>query len=380
MRRALNLARQGRFTVSPNPRVGCVIVKQPEGKSPSPPASPHQLDSLIIGEGYHRRKGMPHAEREALAACKEDPRGATMYVTLEPCCHYGATPPCTEAILEAGIKRVVVAVQDPFEHVNGRGIHILRKQQVDVLVGVLEEEAKYENRFFFHHQETGLPWVILKCASSLDGKLATRTGDSKWISSDASRAFAHEMRAESDAVLAGIGTVMTDDPYLTARPENLTRESFNPPVRVILDPYLTLPLKSHLLATLSQSPVWIYTSDRSTPDKQKQIESMGASLIVVPRVDSGLDLRAVLEDLGRKNILNAFVEGGPRIHTAFLEAGLVNEAAVFIAPLIVGGGGAPTFYMGQGAATIKEAKRLERIERECFGPDTLIRGILRWRL
>ncbi|MGC9325995.1 MAG: bifunctional diaminohydroxyphosphoribosylaminopyrimidine deaminase/5-amino-6-(5-phosphoribosylamino)uracil reductase RibD [Candidatus Hinthialibacter sp.] len=366
MRRALDLAHQGRFTVSPNPRVGCVVVR---------PASAGNAETRIIGEGFHRRKGMPHAEREALKACRENPRGATMYVTLEPCCHHGATPPCTDAILEAGVSRVVAAVIDPFPEVQGKGVEILRRNGVRVDVGLLEQEARFENRFFFHLHTQKKPWVILKAAMSLDGKMAAKTGDSKWITGEEARAHVHETRAEVDAILAGIGTVIADDPLLTARTRNAPGD-FRPPVRIILDPQLKIPRNSQLLRTLDQAPLWIFCH-KSTPDSAVQeLTSLKTKVTAIEGGPSMLDLDEALQTLAASGIQSVLIEGGPAIHTAFLEKRLVNEIMIYIAPKLIGGKEAPNFYMGDGASSMNECRRLELIERISLGDDTCIHALL----
>ncbi len=371
MRRALELAHQGRFTVSPNPRVGCVIAKF----NPTPDSPP-----IILGEGYHQRKGLPHAEREALSSCLENPSEATMYVTLEPCCHHGTTPPCTDAILEAGIKRVVVATLDPFPQVAGKGVDILRKQGVEVLVGLLEDEARYENRFFIHRHQTNLPWIILKTAMSLDGKCATSTGLSKWITAETARAHVHDVRAEVDAILTGIGTITADDPSLTSRPLNLSRDTYLPTTRIILDPRLSIPSNARVLQTIDETPVWIFCHQIKDEEKHKTLSAMGAEVFQVNGDAHHLVLDQVLTILAEKNILGVLIEGGPTIHTAFLEKRLVNELMIYIAPKLIGGNLAPTFYMGQGVATMNDAPILEKVERHLLGDDTLIQGILSWRL
>lgn len=371
MRRALELAHQGRFTVSPNPRVGCVIAKF-NPASDSPPA--------ILGEGYHHRKGLPHAEREALSSCQEDPSQASMYVTLEPCCHHGATPPCTDAILEAGIKRVVVATLDPFPQVAGEGVDILRHHGVEVHVGLLEGEARYQNRFFMHRHQTNLPWIILKTAMSLDGKCATSTGLSQWITGETARAHVHDVRAEVDAILAGIGTITTDDPTLTSRPLNLPRGAYLPTIRVILDPGLSIPSNARVLQTIDEAPVWIFCHQINNEEKRKTLNTMGAQVFQVNGDTHQLVLDDVLTILAEKNVLSVLIEGGPTIHTAFLEKRLVNELMIYIAPKLIGGNHAPTFYMGEGVATMNDTPILEKVERHLLGDDTLIQGILSWRL
>jgi diaminohydroxyphosphoribosylaminopyrimidine deaminase / 5-amino-6-(5-phosphoribosylamino)uracil reductase len=367
MRRALSLARLGRYTASPNPRVGCVVVQPP---------APGQSAPRIIGEGYHRRKGTPHAERNALAACDEDPRGATLYVTLEPCCHYGATPPCTDAILEAGISRVVAAILDPFPEVQGKGVEILRNRGVRVDVGLLEEEAGFENRFFFHYQIHKRPWVILKAAMTLDGKLATHTGHSQWITGEEARAHVHEIRAEVDAILAGIGTVKADNPLLTSRSEK-TPEGFKQPTRVILDPQLQIPRTSKLIRTIDRAPLWIFCHHSAPEYAIQELTFLRAAVTPVNGSRSALDLNEILQTLASSGVQSLMIEGGPRVHTAFLESRLVNELLIYIAPKIIGGENAPTFFMGTGEELMDRAERLERIERMPLGADTLIRGVLR---
>lgn len=367
MRRALRLAHLGRFTTSPNPRVGCVIVR-PSLTDPS--------TARIIGEGYHRQKGMPHAERNALAICDEDPKGATLYVTLEPCCHHGATPPCTDAILEAGIARVAAAILDPFPAMQGKGVEILRAQGVQVDVGLCEEDAWFENRFFFHYQTRKLPWVILKAAMSLDGKLATHTGHSRWITGEEARAHVHETRAEVDAILAGIGTVEADNPQFTAR-TNKAPAGFTQPTRVILDPQLRIPRDCQLIRTIDQAPLWIFCH-RSAPEYAiEELRFLRAAVTPVEGSRSSLDLKEILQTLAASGIQSLMVEGGPRIHTAFLESNLVNELMVYIAPKIIGGKDAPTFFMGQGVESMDQAGLLERIEPIQLGSDMLIRGIIK---
>ncbi|MDP8245142.1 MAG: bifunctional diaminohydroxyphosphoribosylaminopyrimidine deaminase/5-amino-6-(5-phosphoribosylamino)uracil reductase RibD [Candidatus Hinthialibacter antarcticus] len=371
MRRALQLAHQGRYLTAPNPRVGCVIAQPSQD-----PGQPLR----IIGEGYHHQAGRPHAEREALAQCSEDPRGATLYVNLEPCCHHGRTPPCTDAVLEAGIARVVAATLDPFDEVRGQGVALLRERGVEVSVGVLEDEARFENRFFMHFHERGWPWTILKSAVSLDGKCATASGDSKWITSEAARAHVHQSRSEVDAILAGIGTILADDPTMTARPESLGPDEFHQPLRVVLDPNLEIPLSSKLIETRDQSPVWVFCSEGVPTEKIENLHQLDIRVSPVPCKQHMLDLPAVLGALAADNVQSLWIEGGPRIHTAFLEAQLVNEAHIYIAPKLIGGSGAPSFFMGQGAATMKEAQPMEHAHWQILGDDALLQGVLRRQL
>jgi diaminohydroxyphosphoribosylaminopyrimidine deaminase/5-amino-6-(5-phosphoribosylamino)uracil reductase len=323
--RASELAGRGRGRVSPNPLVGAVVVR----------------DGEVIGEGWHAELGELHAERAALGNCSErgnDPRGATMYVTLEPCAHQGRQPPCVEAILEAGISRVVIASDDPSEKAAGRGPGILRDGGVGVefAVGAEASAARLLNQPFRKHARTGMPLVTLKLAMSLDGKTNTRPGDSPWISSLQSRELVHCWRAESDAIAVGIGTVLVDDPLLTARPadgphgQDMDRfQSRRQPLRVVFDRQARLPLDSQLLRTLDQSPVLVVVSPETDASA---LRDAGAEVLVAEGIE------AALADLGRRDITSLFLEGGPTLAAAFAEAGQIDEARVFVVPVLLAGG------------------------------------------
>jgi diaminohydroxyphosphoribosylaminopyrimidine deaminase / 5-amino-6-(5-phosphoribosylamino)uracil reductase len=310
----LELAEGGRGRVSPNPLVGAVIVR----------------DGEVIGEGFHAALGDLHAERAALADCGEDPRGATMYVTLEPCAHQGRQPPCTEAILEAGIGRVVIASDDPSEKAAGRGPGILRDGGVEVELAAGEEAtaARLLNQSFRKHARTGLPLVTLKLAMSLDGQTETLPGDSPWISSAKSQELVHRWRAESDAIAVGIGTVLADDPLLTARAPEVHRQ----PIRVVFDRQARLPLDSQMLQTLDQSPVLAVTSQGADSSRLAALRDAGAETIVAD------EIAAALSDLGRRGITSLFLEGGRTLAVAFAGAERVDEAKVFVAPILLGEG------------------------------------------
>lgn len=328
--RALELAEQGRGRVSPNPLVGAVVVRGGE----------------VIGEGFHAELGGLHAERAALEDCRErgeDPRGATMYVTLEPCAHTGRQPPCVEAILEAGISRVVIASDDPSEKAAGRGPGILRDGGVEVEFAAGEEAtaARLVNQPFRKHARTGLPLVTLKLAMSLDGRTSTAPGDSPWISGEQSRELVHRWRAESDAIAVGIGTVLADDPLLTARPParsgapftvisriKRTGSEVRQPVRVVFDRQARLPLGSRLLDTLDESPVVVVVSPEADASA---LRDAGAEIVVATGI------RPVLAELGSRDITSLFLEGGPTLATAFADAGEIDEARVFVAPVLLGG-------------------------------------------
>jgi diaminohydroxyphosphoribosylaminopyrimidine deaminase/5-amino-6-(5-phosphoribosylamino)uracil reductase len=313
LRRALELAEGGRGKVSPNPLVGAVIVR----------------DGEVIGEGFHAELGGLHAERAALEDCRQrggNPAGATMYVTLEPCAHQGRQPPCTEAILEAGISRLVIASDDPTEKASGRGPGILRDGGVEVEFAAGEEAAtaRLLNQPFRKHARTGLPLVTLKMAMSLDGQVATVPGDSPWISDEQSRTLVHRWRAESDAIAIGIGTALADDPLLTARDLEVARQ----PIRVVFDSQARLPLGSQLLRTLDQSSVIVVTSPNAD---SAALRDAGAEIVVAENIVSAL------AELGRHSITSLFLEGGPTLAAGFTEAGEVDEARIFIAPILLGG-------------------------------------------
>jgi diaminohydroxyphosphoribosylaminopyrimidine deaminase/5-amino-6-(5-phosphoribosylamino)uracil reductase len=339
LRRGLELAELGRGRVSPNPLVGAVIVR----------------DGEVVGEGFHAELGELHAERAALADCRErgqDPAGATMYVTLEPCAHQGRQPPCVDAILEAGIERVVIASDDPSEKAAGRGPGMLRDGEVKVELAAGEEAtaARLLNQPFRKHARTGLPLVSLKLAMSLDGQTETPPGDSAWISGPQSQELVHRWRAESDAIAVGIGTVLADDPLLTARPpqssfdshggSNLDRTEVRQPIRVVFDRQARLPLDSQLLQTLDTSPVVAVASQHADAQRIAALRDAGAEILVAD------DIEAALSDLGRRNVTSLFVEGGATLAAAFVAQGAIDESRTFIAPTLLGDprggtGGAP---------------------------------------
>jgi diaminohydroxyphosphoribosylaminopyrimidine deaminase/5-amino-6-(5-phosphoribosylamino)uracil reductase len=321
LRRALELAEGGRGRVSPNPLVGAVVVR----------------DGEAIGEGFHAELGELHAERAALEDCRrrgEDPAGATMYVSLEPCAHQGRQPPCTEAILEAGIGRVVIGSDDPSEKASGRGPGILRDGGVEVEFAAGEEatSTRLLNQPFRKHARTGLPLVTLKLAMSLDGKTTTPTGDSPWISGERSRELVHLWRAESDAIAVGIGTVLADDPLLTARGPDRTRQ----PIRVVFDSRARLPLGSKLLMTLDESRVLLFASPDADSSHVIALREAGAEVVVVDGKTPADRIQAALADLGRRNITSLFLEGGRTLAAAFVDADQVDESRIVVAPILLG--------------------------------------------
>jgi diaminohydroxyphosphoribosylaminopyrimidine deaminase/5-amino-6-(5-phosphoribosylamino)uracil reductase len=355
MRRALALAEQG-FT-PPNPMVGCVIVK----------------DGEVVGEGFHPYAGEPHAEVFALRAAGENAKGATAYVNLEPCSHFGRTPPCAQALIDAGVARVVAASTDPNPNVSGHGFEMLWAAGIEVETGLLEEDARRLNEAFFHFQTTRRPFITLKAAMTLDGKIATRTGDSKWITGEESRSYVHRLRAQSGAVLCGVGTVIADDPLLTARlPGGVPRQ----PLRIVLDPHLRTPLKAKLVQTAPKTPTLLVTSSQAPRDKSDALASAGVEVLVLPHSPDGLvDISALMDELGRREIISVLVEGGGKTHAAFLAAQQAHRLLWFIAPKLVGGESAPSPLEGEGVARMADAVMLSDVTTRAFGDDILVSGI-----
>jgi diaminohydroxyphosphoribosylaminopyrimidine deaminase/5-amino-6-(5-phosphoribosylamino)uracil reductase len=353
--RAIEIAEQGRGRVSPNPLVGAVIAN---GAGP-------------IGEGFHGELGGPHAEVEAIrAAGDRDLAGATMYVSLEPCCHHGRTPPCTEAIREAGIARVVVASDDPSEHASGRGLGILRDDGVEVVLddGDLADRARLLNQPFRKRARTGRPWVLFKSAMSLDGKVATHSGDSKWISGELSRRRAHYWRAECDAVVVGVGTALADDPLLTSRIEGVTRQ----PRRVVFDSLGRLPLDAQLVRDARRVPLTVVVSRAAPRAATDALEAHGADVIVATGANEPARVRSALDQLGGSGVGSVLLEGGPHLAGAFLDAGEIDEIRLFLAPLILGGRTARDPLEGEGAEQIADAVRALTLDCERIGEDILI--------
>jgi diaminohydroxyphosphoribosylaminopyrimidine deaminase/5-amino-6-(5-phosphoribosylamino)uracil reductase len=360
--RAIELAAGGRGRTTPNPLVGAVVVK----------------DGEVIGEGFHTAFGAPHAEREALAACSADPRGGTLYISLEPCCHHGQTPPCTEAILEAGIARVVIASDDPTEKASGRGLGILRDEGVDVVVagGELASRARLLNQPFRKHARTGRPFVLFKSAMTLDGKVATRTGDSKWISGEASRRLAHHWRAECDAVAVGIGTALADDPLLTAR--NPSRPPVHrQPRRIVFDSEARLPLDSQLVRGAADIPLTVVISRAAPRLAADALEVAGADVIVATGENEPARVRNALSQIGAAGITSILLEGGPHLAGAFLDAGEVDEIRLFLAPVVLGGSHARDPLEGEGVERIAEATRALTLDCERVADDVLISARLK---
>ena len=352
MKLALALAERGRGWTSPNPMVGAVIVK----------------NGQVIGQGWHRRCGGLHAEREALAGCTESPAGAVLYVTLEPCCHQGRQPPCTDAILAAGIARVVVGSGDPNPLVAGKGLAVLREHGVRVDTGVLKGACDALNRVFFHYIRTRRPYVVLKYAMTLDGKTATRSGASRWITGEAARRRVHEDRNRYAAILVGIGTVLADDPLLTCRVEG-----GRDPLRVVCDSALRLPLDAGLVKTARQVPT-VVAAARPDPAKKAALEAAGCRVWDLPGPDGKVDLNALLDRLGAEEIDSVLIEGGGELSWSLLSAGLVQRVQAYVAPKLFGGRDAPSPLGGRGVDLPAQAVRLAGCTVTRLGEDLLIEG------
>jgi len=348
MARALDLARKGIGQVSPGPLVGCVVVS---------------TTGEVVGEGFYVFEAVKHAETVALELAGEKARGGTAYITLEPHAHHGRTPPCTDALITAGINRVVAPIEDLNPKVSGKGFAHLRAAGVVVETGLLREEAAHVNEAYLHYMQTGLPFVHLKLAVSLDGKIATRTRDSRWITGPKARARAHELRHEYDAILVGAGTAITDDPLLIDR-SGLPRR--RPLVRVVLDDAVRLSPNSQLASTTSQAPVIVFGNGRAA----KELQSRGVEVVNSPRGN----LRAVLQELGSRSIQSVLVEGGAAIAGEFIDAGLLNKVTFLIAPKIIGGTDAPSAVGGRGVETMSEALELERTTVAQRGNDIEVTG------
>jgi diaminohydroxyphosphoribosylaminopyrimidine deaminase/5-amino-6-(5-phosphoribosylamino)uracil reductase len=357
MKLALNLAARGAGWVSPNPMVGAVVVK----------------DGQMVGRGYHRRAGAPHAEVEALAAAGEAAHGADLYVTLEPCNHQGKTPPCTQAILASGVRRVIIAARDPNPQVTGGGAEFLAARGVVVHEGLMAAEARRLNEAWLHYVNTGRPWVVVKAACSLDGKIATVGGESQWLTGEAARALGHGLRHRVDAILVGVGTVLADNPQLTTR---RPRGPAKDPIRVVLDSRLRLPLTSRLLHLDSAAPTWVATTSQAPPETIRALEARGAQALVLPADAGRVSLPALLEELGTRQVQSLLVEGGAETLGTFFDQRLVNQFYFFYAPKILGGQQAPGMVGGHGIVHLGEAHIARDLSVRRVGGDLLVSGYL----
>lgn len=356
MHRALALARRGRGTTSPNPMVGAVVVR--EGR--------------VVGEGFHRVAGGPHAEVRAIEAAGERARGAELYVTLEPCNHLGRTPPCTQKILAAGIRRVVIAVRDPNPRVPGGGADFLAARGVEVVLGVLEEAAARLNEAFFKHCRTGRPFVTVKCAATLDGRIATRTGDARWITGERARARVHELRHAADAILVGVGTVVADDPQLTTR--RAGGRAGKDPLRIVLDPRLRIPPQARVLNHRSTADTLVVAAEGVPAARRNEIERPGVRVIECPAPGGRIDWAALLAQLGALGVTALLIEGGSRVFASAFRAGIVDKACFFIAPILFAGDDGVPVCSGPGVDTVDMAIRLRRTQMRRYGEDLMIAG------
>ena len=357
MRQALRLAEKGAGKTSPNPVVGAVIVK----------------NGGIVGKGYHKKAGGPHAEIAALRQAGAAARGARMFVNLEPCCHMGKTPPCTEAIRAAGIRQVVVGMRDPNPLVRGKGIRLLKKNGIEIVTGVLPKECARVNEFFCKYIRTRTPFVILKAAVSLDGKIATRRGESKWITGVPARKCVHELRGRVDAILVGAGTVIKDDPLLTVR---LGKRKVNHPARIILDNEQIVPLTAKVFRNSRTQKIIYATTARLDRAREKKLRRLNVDVCFLKEKRGGIDLRRLMERLGEKQITSVLIEGGGRVNASALKDRIADKVIFFVAPILIGGGNAPGVIGGEGVTSLKNAFKIKRLAATPVGGDLMLEGYL----
>jgi diaminohydroxyphosphoribosylaminopyrimidine deaminase/5-amino-6-(5-phosphoribosylamino)uracil reductase len=354
MKRALRLAEKGRGKTSPNPMVGAILVK----------------GNKLVGEGYHSKAGEAHAEIVALQQAREKARGAILYLNLEPCAHYGKTPPCAPQVVEAGVKRVVVGMEDPNPLVKGKGIGILRRAGLDVEIGILENECRRLNEAFCKYILKKEPFVILKAAVTLDGKIATRNGDSKWISGEASRRFAHKLRNQVDGVVVGIGTVLKDDPLLTAR-----IRGGRDPYRIVLDSRLKISEEARVIGTPPSKAI-IAATELAPRDRIERLEKRGVQILITDSKEGRINLRSCLSKLGEIGIVSLLVEGGSQVNGSFLDEGLIDKLLLFFSPRLIGDHQALGIFGGKGVSNLREAITLREIKTRKMGEDILLEGYL----
>ena len=353
MRRALELAVLGKGRVEPNPLVGCVVARGAE----------------IIAEGWHRQYGGPHAEVDALTMAGGRAVGATVYVTLEPCCHFGKTPPCTKALIAAGVARVVAAMRDPFPAVAGQGAAELSASGIEVELGVLEDDARWLNAPYLKLIGSAIPWVIAKWAMTLDGKIATHSGESRWISNEESRRLVHELRGRMDAILIGSGTALADDPQLTARPAGPRQAA-----RVVFDSQASLPVTSHLVQTAREVPVIVAAAASAPPENRRRLEAAGCEVLSLTGSGHAERLAELLHELGRRRMTNVLAEGGGRLLGLLADVGQIDELHVFISPRVLGGAEAPSPIAGSGVLRLIDALTIENPQWRATGDDLYCYG------
>lgn len=359
MKRVIELAHLGEGNVNPNPLVGAVIVK----------------DGNIIGEGYHKRFGESHAEIEAFKNCKEDPSCGTLYVNLEPCSHYGKTPPCVESIIKKGIKKVIIGMKDPNPMVSGRGIEMLRKSDIEVKVGILEDECKKLNEIFIKYITYKKPFCILKWASTLDGKICSSIGDSKWITGEDSREYVHLVRNKVSSIMVGVNTILRDNPSLTTRLKN--RKGVNP-TRIIVDSKGRTPLNARIFK--EEGDTFIATTSKIQEKKIKDLEKIGAKIIITPEKDGKVDLQYLVNYLAEINIDSILLEGGGTLNYSALKEGIVDKVLMFLAPKILGGENSKTPVEGEGIKYVKDCIKIKDLSIKNFKEDILIEGFINEQL
>lgn len=351
MNLALELAATAKGKTNPNPLVGAIIVK----------------DGMVVGSGLHRKAGEPHAEVHAFRMAGEHAKDATLYVTLEPCSHYGKTPPCAELVKNSGVRRVVIAMKDPNPLVAGRGIKILKEAGIEIEVGIMEQEARLLNERFIHNMVTSTPFIISKVAMTLDGKLAAYNGHSKWVTGSEARESVHHLRDETDAIMVGIGTVLADNPQLTTR----LPEGGKNPIRIILDSNLRIPVDANLTDT-TEAQTWIVTGEEADQNKLALLKEKGVQFIFINKDDTGLNLQLVLQRLFERGVTDILLEGGSELNGAFLRAGLINKFLVYIAPKLLGGRNSLTPFAGVDSESMNEALNVEIHSIENYGKDVCI--------
>jgi len=359
MKRALSLAARGKGKTNPNPMVGAVIVNQGQ----------------VVGEAYHQQAGKPHAEILALHQAGPRARGGVLYVTLEPCCHiHKRTPPCVPLLIQSGLTRVCVAMADPNPQVSGQGVQMLKRAGMEVVVGVLEEEAQKLNEAFRHWMTTGRPLVILKGAMTLDGKIATKTGQSKWITGEQARRDVHRVRSQADAVMVGVGTVLADDPELSARgsKHSSTQRTGRQPVRVVVDSHLRIPIKAKVFTWVHEQPTIVCTTAQASLKKIQTLKDRGIQVWVLPQKGRRVSLKAVLGKLGKAGISTLLIEGGSTLNASALHEGLVNQVRLYVAPQLLGGQDAKSLIGGASPRTLAQTWHLLNPQQKKLGQDWLI--------
>jgi len=362
MTEALRLAAKGQGTTSPNPMVGALVVKQ----------------GRIIGQGFHLRPGLPHAEILALKQAGAHTQGATLYVTLEPCCHVKKrTPPCVPDVIRSGVKRVVIAMTDPNPSVKGRGVAALRRAGLAVTTGVARHEAETLNKAYGHWVTTRRPYVTLKAGMTLDGKIATAAGESKWITGVSSRAEAHRLRSRMDAMLVGVGTVLSDNPALTARTgPHLRKLASRQPLRVVVDSSLRIPLKAQILSDQKRIKTLVVTTDSADAARKRALVKRGVEVVTLPSRQGKVSLPALMRELGQRGVTSLLVEGGGELHAAMLKANLVRHVCLFVAPALLGGNDAKSVIGGKSPAGLASAMRLSHVKTRSVGDDLVVEGDL----